>query len=358
MSSQFRQLFDTFPDPMLTVDPSGAVTAANVQAETLFGYSHDQLSGRRVGTLFVGQPPWDQLARESQGTSAEHYLELVGRRRDRSQFPARVHVIPIEAAAGTITVLRIADITAQQRAQLVLELGADVLGSADRDRQVLLGHLLRAREDERSRIAEGIHDDTIQMLTAANFSAEQLRLRIREPEQVRILDRLAKTLTLAMDRLRRLIFDLRPTVSGNASLDTALRTFLEEMRSETGTAYQFEDTRIANAPDRTNMLIYQTAREALANVRQHARAKTVRVQLRDLSDGCLIQITDDGIGYSPADVESRPGHLGLTLMRERMQTAGGWCRVESMPGGGTTVEFWAPLQVPPVRPEVGHDRAA
>lgn len=358
MKGQFRQLFEAFPDALLLVDPSGQITAANPQAVTLFGYRGDELRDRQAGTLFLGQPRWDQLAREGQAPPRRNYLELAGVRGDLSQFPARVFLIPIQTARGSATVVRIMDMTAERRAQLLLELGADVLGAADRDRQALLGRLLHAQEAERSRIAAGIHDDTIQILTAAQFSLEQLRLRIRDPDQVRILDRLADTLGLSMGRLRKLIFDLRPPVSGNASLDAALRAFLDQMRSETGIAYRLEDRREVNAPDDTNVLIYQTAREALLNVRKHAQAKNVLVRLLDLSDGCLVRIIDDGTGYSPPEVESRPGHLGLTLMRERVQTAGGWCRIESMPGAGTTVEFWAPLQVPPRQPEVRHDRAA
>ena len=87
------------------------------------------------------------------------------------------------------------------------------------------------------------------------------------------------------------------------------------------------------------------------NVRKHARATTVRVELADLSHGCLVRIADDGAGYDPADVESSPGHLGLVLMRERPQMAGGWCRIESAPGAGTTVEFWVPGDREPDRPE-------
>jgi signal transduction histidine kinase len=240
----------------------------------------------------------------------------------------------------------------------VLGLGLDALGSSDRDREELLGALIRAQEEERSRIAAGIHDDTIQMLTAANLALQQLRLRLRDPEHVGILDRLASTLSLSMARLRQLIFDLRPTGMGDGSITAALRAYLEEMRSENGITYQYEDSRTARAPASTNMLIYRTVREALLNVRKHARARTVRVQLRDVSDGFLVRVVDDGVGYSPAEVEDRPGHLGLILMRERVQAAGGWCRIESMPGGGTTVEFWVPLQAPPHQSELGRDRAA
>lgn len=358
MNSQFRQLFDVFPDAMLIVDGSGRISDANSGAEALFGCRHAQLRGRPVGTLFQGRPPWDQLARESQAPPPRHHLEMAGIRSNLRQFPARVDLIPIHSPAGAATVIRVADITTERRAELVLELSVDVLSSAGRDRQTLLDHLLRVQAQERNRIAAGIHDDTIQILTAAHFSLEQLRLRMREPDDVRILDRLAETLKLSMDRLRQLIFNLRPPITGNASLDTALQAFLDQMTTETGIEYQFDDNRRASAPESTNLLIYQTTREALINVRKHARAKTVRVLLCDLSDGCLVRVTDDGAGYRPADVESRPGHLGLILMRERTQSAGGWCRIESMPGAGTSVEFWAPRQVPSGQPEVRHDRAA
>jgi PAS domain S-box-containing protein len=357
MKTQFHQFFEACPEAMLVVDPSGVISEANPSADALFGYRHGQLRGRPAEALFPGQSFAHKLPRGGQGTQAQQ-LDLVGTRSDQSQFPARIDVIPIQGAQKTVTVVSITDITRQQRAEFALGLGLNALGSADRDREDLLGHLIRAQEEERRRIAAGIHDDTIQMLTAANLALQQLRLRLRDPEHVGILDRLASTLSLSMARLRQLIFDLRPTGMGDGSITAALRAYLEEMRSENGITYQYEDSRTARAPASTNMLIYRVVREALLNVRKHARARTVRVQLQDISDGFLVRIVDDGVGYSPAEVEDRPGHLGLILMRERVQAAGGWCRIESMPGGGTTVEFWVPLQAPPHQSELERDRAA
>lgn len=358
MKTQFHQFFEAFPDAMLVVDPSGTISEANPRAEALFGYRHGQLRGCTAEALFPGQSFGQKLSRNRQGAQVAQQLELVGTRRDQSQFPAHIDVIPIQAAQKTLTVISVTDMTQQQRAEFVLGLGLNALGSVDRDRENLLGYLIRAQEEERSRIAAGIHDDTIQMLTAANLALQQLRLRLRDPEHVRILDRLAGTLSLSMARLRQLIFDLRPTGMGNGSITAALRAYLEEMRSESGITYRYEDSRTARAPASTNTLIYQVVREALLNVRKHSRARTVLVQLRDVSDGYLVRIVDDGVGYSPAEVEDRPGHLGLILMRERVQAAGGWCRIESMPGGGTTVEFWVPLEAPPHHQELRRDLAA
>jgi signal transduction histidine kinase len=68
------------------------------------------------------------------------------------------------------------------------------------------------------------------------------------------------------------------------------------------------------------------------------------VRLSGVDDGCLAEIIDDGVGYNPLEAETEPGHLGLTLMRDRAEIVGGWCRIESAPGAGTTVEFWVPRE--------------
>ena len=60
-----------------------------------------------------------------------------------------------------------------------------------------------------------------------------------------------------------------------------------------------------------------------------------------------VQIDDDGSGFTPADNGSAPGHLGLTTMRERAQIAGGWWKLESRPGAGTSVTFWLPVVAEP-----------
>ncbi|HUB42192.1 MAG TPA: PAS domain-containing sensor histidine kinase [Streptosporangiaceae bacterium] len=360
MKTQFRQFFESSPDALLVVDSVGRIRQANAQAESLFGYRHEQVHGELAQTLFPGQqvtwsPP---TGPPEQRRPTGRHLELVGRRSDRSQFPADVAVIPIQTAEGPETLVSIKDLSDEQRAQFALELGLDVLQSAERDEHALLGHLLRALEQERARIAADIHDDTIQILSAANLRLQQLRHRLQAPEDLQVLDKLEETLTLSLGRLRQLIFDLRPSTLEQATVADAVRAYLEEMRSELGIDYRVEGTCRAEIPASTSTLIYRTVQEALVNVRKHARAKTVRVQFLDVSEGCLTRISDDGVGYSPAEVEDQPGHLGLTLMRERAEMAGGWCRIESAPGGGTVVEFWVPFESPPEQSGVGRERAA
>lgn len=360
MKTQFRQFFESSPDALLVVDSVGRIRQANARAESLFGYRHEQVQGELAQTLFPGQQmTWPPTAgTPGQRRADGRHLELVGRRSDCSQFPADVAVIPIQTAEGPETLVAIKDLSEAQRAQVALELGLDVAQSAEREEQALLDHLIRAVEQERARIAADIHDDTIQILSAANLRLQQLRHRLQNPDDLQILDKLDETFALSLSRLRQLIFDLRPSTLDDCSLADAVRAYCEELRSDIGIDYQVEGSCRTEIPANTSMLIFRTVQEALVNVRKHAKAKTVRIIFLDVSDGCLTRISDDGVGYSPAEVENRPGHLGLTLMRERAELAGGWCRIESSPGGGTVVEFWVPFEDPPVQPGAGRERAA
>jgi PAS domain S-box-containing protein len=336
----------------MIVDREGRICDANRQAALLFGYHREHLRGEPVQMLVPDQQlplaAPDGPGREQQ---ASRQLELVGTRSDTSQFPAEVSIIPIQTGQGTGAIVTVKDITETQRARFILEQSLAVLTSEDLDRQALLRRLVRAQEEERRRIAADIHDDTIQVIIAANLRLQRLRRRFQDPAETGLLDQLEEALQLSLSRLRRLVFNLRPSSLEDGNLGAALRSYLEQMQAETGIACQLDDGLLSKIPVSECVLIYRTAQEALRNVLQHARATSVRVELASLRHGCLVRIADDGVGYNPAEAKVSPGHLGLVLIRERPQIAGGWCRIESAPGAGTTVEFWVPVDRPPGQPE-------
>ena len=89
-------------------------------------------------------------------------------------------------------------------------------------------------------------------------------------------------------------------------------------------------------------ILYRIAQEALTNVVKHARASRVDVVLEESSDGVMVRISDDGVGLSSNGDSSGSGHIGLVAMRERAEMAGGWWRISSTAGKGTSVEFLVP----------------
>jgi nitrate/nitrite-specific signal transduction histidine kinase len=96
-------------------------------------------------------------------------------------------------------------------------------------------------------------------------------------------------------------------------------------------------------PGDLGLALFRISQEALANIRKHAKADVVSIVLEERNDGYVVCIQDDGVGFSPPEVlQSAPGHLGLSSMRERAEMWSGWCRVQSLPDAGTTVEVWLP----------------
>jgi signal transduction histidine kinase len=91
-------------------------------------------------------------------------------------------------------------------------------------------------------------------------------------------------------------------------------------------------------------ILYRVALEALTNVRKHADARLVEVELERRGLGVAVRVRDDGRGFDlPApDAPAGLGHIGLISMRERAEAAGGRFALTSAPGDGTTVDFWMP----------------
>jgi signal transduction histidine kinase len=249
---------------------------------------------------------------------------------------------PLESDDGLLLILTIRDLTEQKRTQDALEDSIRRLREIDRQRQSLLTHLVRAQEEERNRIAAGIHDDTIQAITAASLRMQHLRRRLTDPVDQKLLSRLEETMQMAIGHLRHLMFDVRPPDLERGGFTAAVHDSLEQLQAETGAVVSMENGLNSELPPETQVIAYRLIQEALTNVRKHARAHHVVVQMREVDDGLLVTVQDDGVGYDPATIESRTGHLGLTLLKERAEIAGGWCRIEGVANAGACIEFWIP----------------
>lgn len=216
------------------------------------------------------------------------------------------------------------------------------LQSNEEERRRLLERLVAAQEDERRHIAEAIHDDSIQAMTAAGMRLEIVQRALGQSEHREIVSRAYETIHRSIGRLRHLMFELLPPSLSRQGLADAIDLYLVQCREEGGPAHSLVDRLETEPPEQSQIVLYRIAQEALNNVRKHAAARRVRVILENRDRGVAVRIEDDGRGFEPVEKEERPGHLGLSAMRERAEMAGGWFRLESSPGRGTTVEFWIP----------------
>lgn len=239
----------------------------------------------------------------------------------------------------------LADVSERRRMAAELEERWEQLKRADAERRRLLSRLVVAQEEERRRIATAIHDDPVQKLTALAIRLDVLGADHPGLAQEARFGRLMESVRGTIANLRNLMFELHPySLDRDGELEVALRSLVEREASEDPDA-RFElrwTARSGISPDAATLL-YRIAQEALVNVRKHARASHVAIEVTDRDRGVGLIVRDDGLGFAlDPTPHSPPGHLGLTAMRERAEMAGGTFRVDSPPGAGTTIEVWIP----------------
>jgi signal transduction histidine kinase len=218
----------------------------------------------------------------------------------------------------------------------------DRLRSADEARRLLLARLVRTQEEERRLIAADIHDDIVQVMTAVSVRLAVLRSVLpADDDRVAKLVGLEPTVAEAIARLRRLLFDLRPSTLDEHGLGAALLEVASRAEDE-GMRIEVDDRLEETLPTETAVVLFRIAKEALANARKHAGASTHVVTIEDHESGCLLTVSDDGRGFDAETLGPQAGHLGLASMRERAEMAGGWLRIESSPGHGTRLGCWLP----------------
>jgi PAS domain S-box-containing protein len=340
---RFRDLLESAPDAMVIVDEAGRIQLVNARTEELFGYGRANLLGESVDMLLP-----DRMRRLHPRHRADYVadpssrpmgagLELFGKRRNGTEFPVDISLSPLRTEEGLLVVAAIRDASERKVAERQL---AQTVELAERER--LFAHVVRVQEEERLRIASDIHDDTVQAMTAASLRLQQLRRHLTVERDLELLTKLEQAVQESIERLRRLMFDLRPPALDRSGLAPALRDLVDRLEEETGLSCSLRNDLLTEPPVNVRISLYRIAQEALTNVRKHAQAKRVEVALSRQEAGSLVKIGDDGIGFVPAEAVEKPGHLGLVSMRERARVAGGWLKLESKPGTGTTVTFWVP----------------
>ena len=215
----------------------------------------------------------------------------------------------------------------------------------------LLRHLrARAIEAERSRISRDLHDGILQTLLSIEMQLDVLRRRVgSHPEQMESdLAALRQTVKNEGAELRHMVTDLRPLRVQSADLVDLMRGFAERFRNESALALDLlVDAADLHAPDRVCREVFQIYREALNNIKKHAKASHVVVKLSQDDSRLALVVDDNGEGFSFAGRftgdELDRLRLGPISIKERTRTVGGVLTVESNPGHGARLTIEVPL---------------
>jgi signal transduction histidine kinase len=215
----------------------------------------------------------------------------------------------------------------------------------------LLRHLrARAIEAERSRISRDLHDGILQTLLSVEIQLDVLRRRVpTTPEQaVSGLANLQQTVRNEGAELRHMVTDLRPLRVQSADLVDLMRGFAERFRNESALALDLLiDSAELQSPDRICRELFQIYREALNNIKKHAKASHVVVKLTQDDSALTLVVDDNGEGFSFAGKftgdELDRLRLGPISIKERTRTVGGVLTIESNPGHGARLTIEIPL---------------
>jgi signal transduction histidine kinase len=222
---------------------------------------------------------------------------------------------------------------------------ADLIGQLEATRAELASvHHQAGTLAERQRLAGEIHDTLAQGFSSVIMllQAAEAGLGPDTPEPARRqISLAAETARKNLAEARGLVAALAPADLASENLPGALRRVTERLGAETGIEVTFtEDGEPRALPATLDVVLLRVAQEALANVRKHAEARTVRVSLRYTGGGVSLQVSDDGRGFA---VDGATSGYGLRGMRERLGQVNGRIEVTSGPGAGTCVRAEVPV---------------
>jgi two-component system NarL family sensor kinase len=235
--------------------------------------------------------------------------------------------IAVGVAAGCVGLSRI------QRSRV------EQIGRLVQTRGELLGELGDFEERERSSLSEHLHDGALQYVLAARMDLDDAR-DSADPEAFERLDR---ALTETSRLLRSTVAELHPAVLAKAGLPAAVRELAATASARGGfTADVRADGWPADLRTTADPLLHRTARELLANVAEHARARTAHVTLTFADGRARMGVADDGVGIGADAAGPGGGHIGLASHAVRIEAAGGSLTIAPGPSSGTVVAVDVP----------------
>jgi PAS domain S-box-containing protein len=344
---KYRSLFELSHDVIILLDATGTILEMNHRGAHVTGYGQAEL--RHMNVVHDLVLPEDQariramLADVVKGQAREYDV------RWRTKTGSVVHLdgasVPRFAPSGEFlsTLCTLRDITERKRNEAI--------------RQTFAQRLIETQEAERRRIARELHDEIGHALTMMKIALQVVRSATDALPFTRHVQDSLDTVDRALQQVRDLAFDLRPSLLDDLGLVAALRWYIDREAQRAGFRAAFvADLSATRLPAELETACFRIVQAALTNVVRHAQARQVGVELRQRGEEVHLVIRDDGVGFDVSAVGTRhasEAHLGLQGMQERAFILGGQLDMTSAPGHGTEIHAWFPLRAstPPPRRE-------
>jgi PAS domain S-box-containing protein len=233
------------------------------------------------------------------------------------------------------------NVTERKRAEIEMKATQNRLKTLSRT-------LLKKMEIERHYVAYELHDEIGQALTAVKLNLESIRSLDGHNGLDRHLDESVAVIDRALQQVRDLSLNLRPSVLDDLGLMAALRWLVKSMTSKSGLEILFESDEVEPRLSREiETTCFRVAQEAITNVLRHAHASKITVMLRKDKEILTLTVSDNGIGFDTRAAQARcvsGGSFGLLGMEERVTLSGGTFLVESALDKGSRIMAHFPLK--------------
>lgn len=223
------------------------------------------------------------------------------------------------------------------------KLAEKLLWKSNEELRSLSLRLVESEETERRRLARELHDRVGQNLTALSINMNIIRdagVRALDVVEMRRIDDSLSLIDETAETIRDVMADLRPTVLDDYGLASALRSYgdLFSERTKTRCEFLFHEP-VARFDPSIETVLYRIAQEALNNIAKHAHAACATIELDVTEEMIQLNIIDDGRGFTPEEIPTQEGKkgLGLTTMRERVESIGGRLRIHTEANRGTRI---------------------
>jgi PAS domain S-box-containing protein len=328
--ARLAAIVESSDDAIIGKTLDGVITSWNRGAQKIYGYSEEEVVGKRINVLVPPERPDEIpqiLSKIRRGEVVDHY-ETTRIAKDGRRLKVLLTISPIEDQAGTM-------------------IGASTIARDITERKQAEEEVRQIREAERQRMARDLHDEALQDLTYALAQTQLIQSVCEDSEITSELERPIEALKRAGQGVRAAIFDLR--LEGERE-----RTFIEllealvklnqRMSPECDIRLEVKEGFPSASLGKEGTELLRIVQEALTNARHHSGASHVRVAVGASGDRRLwAEVSDDGQGFDVAKAASGMG--GTKGMRERAHALGeGDLKIISKPGEGTRVRFEMALQ--------------
>lgn len=363
-------------DAIIVRDIDNYITLWNAGAEKIYGYTTEEMTGKSIDRIIPADKRQEEnklLERVQKGEHIRHF-ETVRIKQDGAMLYIAMSMSPlrddnnkvyaiasiehdisprIEAEKQLLSAkdeleIRVKERTCElQEANVELQEEIDQRISFQKKLSFMAEELIRAEEKERRTIAAGLHDKIIQMLIFSNIKLDQVAKRVAAKEDKLILEDIREKLDETTHELRTMTFELSPPVLYELGLIPALQWLAERFEDVNQVSCEFYAEVVDETiPENLRNMLYRSVNELLNNIRKHARARHVNLQVNQKGKVLQITIEDDGYGFDPktlkSDFDTSSG-FGLFNIEERIRLLNGKFKISSSPGKGTLVQLSLPI---------------